>query len=217
MIRVGSRPSKLALLQVDEIFAALSRFHPDTAFEKTIFQTPGDLDKVSSLRPMSKDDFFTRELDEALLEGEIDIAIHSAKDLPDPLPQGLKIVALTHSIDPRDALVLQKEMAHGMVIATSSENREKNVRALGYEVNFTDVRGTIQERLALVEKGEVDGVVIAEAALIRLSLTHLNRLYLPGETTPLQGCLAVLAHENHSKMEDLFECINQRSVCSTPA
>jgi len=124
-----------------------------------------------------------------LLRGEIDAAIHSAKDLPEPMPKGLVVAALSKGVDPRDSLVIKREPVE--LVATSSERREELVRRVFPRCKFIDVRGTIQERL---EK-DVDGVVVAEAALIRLKLTHLKRIFLPGPTAPLQGKLAIVCRE----------------------
>ncbi len=150
-----------------------------------------------------------------LLKGEIDAAIHSAKDLPEPLPQGLVLAALTKGVDPRDSLVFQKPLAPGALIATSSERREEQVRALYPDVRFTDLRGTIGERLAKIESGEIDGAVIAEAALIRLKLNP-NRVILPGETASLQGRLAIITREADIQAKELFHAIDSLSGASSP-
>ncbi len=157
-------------------------------------ETVGDRDKKTSLRFLEKTDFFTRELDQMVLAGTIEMAIHSAKDLPDPLPQGLSLWVLTAGLDPRDSLVFRRGFAfpEDGLVATSSSRREGVVRSLYPKAHFVDLRGTIGERLALLEKGVVDGVVVAEAALIRLQLTHLHRQVLPGETALHQGRLALI-------------------------
>jgi hydroxymethylbilane synthase len=144
------------------------------------------------LRDIGKTDFFTRELDQMLLRGEIDAAIHSAKDLPEPLPKGLVVALITKGVDPRDCLVIKREPVR--LVAASSLRREEAVRAIFPDCQCVDVRGTIHERL---EK-EVDGVVVAEAALIRLKITDLNRLFLPGPTAPMQGRLAIVCREHYT-------------------
>ena len=172
-------------------------------------ETTGDLDRKTSLRNLERNDFFTKELDEMLLKGEIRAAIHSAKDLPDPLANGLVIVALTESIDARDSLVFRdgdklETLPRNAKIATSSARREETVRTLRADLSFVDVRGNIGERLSLLETGVVDGVVVAEAALIRLQLQHLNRVFLPGETAQNQGRLAIVARSGDYEMQRLF-------------
>lgn len=189
MLKVGARSSPLSRAQVEEI-----REEFEFSFEVVWVETTGDLDKTTSLRSLEKTDFFTRELDQMLLEGKIDLAIHSAKDLPEPLPKGLKIAAISKGVDPRDSLVIKKEPLQ--VVATSSARREEAVRQLYPHCTFVDLRGTIHERL---EK-EVDGVVVAEAALIRLGLTHLKRVFLSGPTAPMQGKLAIVCRENENPL-----------------
>ena len=174
---IGARSSPLSRAQVEE---AKREFGLE--FEVVWVE---DLDKTTSLRGLEKTDFFTWQLDQMVLRGEIDAAIHSAKDLPEPLPQGLAAV-YSKGLDPRDALVIKREPVK--VVATSSERREEAVRQILPDCTFVDVRGTIEERL----QKDVDGVVVAEAALIRLQLTHLRRIYLPGPTAPLQGKLAIV-------------------------
>ncbi len=182
---IGARSSPLSRAQVDEI---RREFNLD--FRVIWVETTGDRDKTTSLRGLEKTDFFTRELDEMVLSGQIDAAVHSAKDLPDPLPDGLVIAALSKGVDPRDSLVIKREPVR--VVATSSLRREEAVRILYPDCQLIDVRGTIEERL----QKDVDGVVVAEAALIRLKLTHLERIFLPGPTAPLQGKLAIVCRKN---------------------
>ncbi len=219
-IHVGARASPLSLVQVQEVLRELRLSDPEISFTVTAMPTSGDLDRITSLRNLDKTDFFTKELDALLLNSGCRIAIHSAKDLPDPLPEGLKIVAITKGVDSSDSLVLRQGATLGSlpknaVIATSSIRREENVQQLRSDLTFCDIRGTIAERLQVLEKGKVDGVVIAEAALIRLGLTHLNRVRLPGSTTPLQGQLAILARKDDIEMAALFTKLDTRGPKKT--
>lgn len=182
---VGARSSPLSRAQIEEI-----RKEFNLSFEVIWVETTGDLDKTTSLRSLEKTDFFTKELDEMLLLGKIDLAVHSAKDLPHPLPRGLKIAALSKGLDSRDSLVIKKKPVE--IVATSSMRREEAVRQLYPHCRFVDLRGTIEERL----QKNVDGIVVAEAALIRLNLTHLKRVFLPGDTAALQGKLAIVSRED---------------------
>lgn len=215
LLSAAARESPLSKAQFEEIKNALAQKHPQIILKPFFTETIGDKNQQISLRTLGKTDFFTQEIDHALLSGICRIGIHSAKDLSDPLPVGLKIVALTQGLDPSDALVLRQgesfnTLPRGGRIATSSERREKAVRNLREDFSFIDVRGTIGERLAKLETGEADGVVIAEAALIRLHLTHLNRITLPGETVPFQGQLAVVAREDDTLMQEFFACLDSR-------
>ena len=148
--------------------------------------------------------------------------MHSAKDLPEPLPQGLEIVALTEGVDPSDVVVLRAgETLQSLAqyrIGTSSLRREQNVRELRGDLQCVDIRGSILDRLRQLDEGLFDGVVMAEAALIRLGLTGRNRIALSGERAPLQGQLAVLARQGDEEMRELFRCLdvsmNHESCCA---
>ncbi len=205
LVRVAARSSKLSRAQVKEV----EELYPFLIFKTIFIETRGDLDKKQSLRTMDKTDFFTKEVDELVLNGICDLAIHSAKDLPDPIPEGLKVVAITKGVDSSDSLVIKGELKKGMVIGTSSKRREENVLLLNPNVTFVDIRGTIEERLKMWEQGKIDAVVLAEAALIRLGLTHLSRIKLPGEVAPLQGRLALVA----STVTNEFWNANHQESC----
>lgn len=214
-ITVGARSSPLSKAQADEVLQELKAFHPQVVFHPIWVETTGDKDLKTSLRTLDKTDFFTKEIDAMQLAGRCRISIHSAKDLPEPLPKGLAMVALTKGVDPSDSLVLRdgeklESLPQGAKMGTSSARREKNIYALRGDFICVDVRGNIQARLAILDRGEIDGLVMAEAALIRLGLTQRNRVPLPGDRAPLQGQLAVLARSNDEEMKALFSCIDVR-------
>lgn len=214
-ITVGARHSALSQAQFHEFVKLMKPFHPEVLFVSDWIETEGDRDKRTSLRALDKSDFFTRDIDRALLQGRIRIGLHSAKDLPEPLAPGLKIAALTEGLDPSDALVIPEgetlsSLPEEALIATSSGRREDVCRQLRPDFCFRDIRGTIEERLAMLEDGHVDGVVIAECALIRLGLTHLNRVILPGDTAALQGQLAAIVREDDDAMMQLLACVDSR-------
>lgn len=207
-VKVCARDSNLSKAQVEEVLLEMQKFYPEIVFDVTYMKTRGDLDKKTSLRDLEKTDFFTKEIDEALLAHACDVAIHSAKDLPHPLPLGLSRVALTKGVDQRDVLVFQDELKSNAIIATSSQRREECVKKLRPDCHCVDIRGTIEERLEMLFSKKIDAVVIAEAALIRLKLTHLSRILLEGKTAPYQGQLAVIARSSDTKMAALFHPIN---------
>lgn len=215
LIDVAARASPLSRVQVEEVLQELQLYHDNIEFRLHFVATKGDLDQKTSLRTLAKTDFFTAELDAELLDGRCRIAVHSAKDLPHPLPEGLALIAITKGVDPSDALVLREgesleSLKSGAKIATSSERREESVCLLRRDLSFIDLRGTIGQRLEKLSTGEADGVVIAEAALIRLQLTHLNRIILPGTTVEGQGQLAVTARAGDEAMRALLACIDSR-------
>lgn len=212
-IKVGARSSPLSKKQVDEVLAEIGQHYPQVTFECIFTDTVGDKDRTTSLRTLDKTDFFTREVDQLILSGHCRIGIHSGKDLPDPITKGLRLVAMTAGLDPADVLVMREgdsinTLKRNAIIATSSMRREQIVRKMRSDFLIIDIRGTIGERLSKLDSYEADGVVIAEAALIRLGLTHLNRVRLPGDTVPFQGQLAVLAREDDPEMAAMFTRID---------
>ncbi len=209
-LKVGARSSRLSKAQVEEVFSELSAFHPCIEWVPTWIETTGDADLKTSLRTLGKTDFFTREIDQLQKEGAFRISIHSAKDLPEPLAPGLAMVALTKGVDPSDSLVFNTPLPPRARIGASCERRDLLVKALYPDAICLDIRGAIDRRLALLDAGEFDGVVIAEAALIRLQWTHRRRISLIGKTAPLQGQLAVIAREGDLEMAQLFACIDTR-------
>jgi hydroxymethylbilane synthase len=214
IIPAAARSSPLSKIQVQEILKELQIYHPEIDFEIHYVLTIGDRDRATSLRSLDRTDFFTREIDQLILNKQVRIGIHSAKDLPVPLPEGLAVVCLTQGLDPGDALVMREGLSihtlpKGACIATSSVRREEAAKQLRPDLTFIDLRGTIAERLEKLEKGQADGVIVAEAALIRLGLTHLNRITLPGETVEGQGRLAVTALKDDREMQRVFACLHQ--------
>lgn len=214
-IDVAARSSSLSKAQVKEIYDELKKFHPHTYFNIHYMSTVGDRDQTTSLKTLGQTDFFTKDIDLWVLDGKERIGIHSAKDLPYPLRNGLTIFCVTKGIDSSDSLVLSSgktidSLPFGAMIATSSSRREEMVRQIRNDLTFCDIRGTIEQRLAKLEDGEINGVVIAEAALIRLNLIHLNRIKLPGKTAEGQGQLAVVGREEETHLKTLFQCLDTR-------
>ena len=214
-ISIAARSSPLSRAQFEEVTAELALHHPHVQLQPIWVETTGDKDQKTSLRTLDKTDFFTREIDVLQLARKTRLSLHSAKDLPNPLPEGLSIVALTRGVDPSDVLVLRENetlqlLPPGARIGTSAERREKNVTALRADLQCVDIRGNIAKRLSLLDQRIVDGVVMAEAALIRLKLTHRNRIPLVGERAELQGQLAVLALADDEEMHLLLKCLDTR-------
>ena len=211
VLRIAARGSALAIKQVDEVMTQL----PDNKFGLQAVTTIGDRDKQRSLWDNAPGDFFTREIDEQLLAGQADIAIHSAKDLPYPLPPGIVLLALTTAADNRDTLVsrgniLLADLPAGSRIGTSSAARRENVLALRADLTVVSIRGNIEERLQQVDDGSVDGLVVAACALQRLGLAHRITQFLPIDAHPLQGRLAVTGVRNRADLRVLFSGVDDR-------
>lgn len=211
---VGSRASKLALKQVEEVFEALRFHHRGIRFSVRCKATKGDKDLQTSLKHLESTNFFTEELDEWVLSQKVRVAIHSAKDLPDPLPKGLKIVAITQCLDSKDVLVFRKNLPsqnrEALKIGVSSLRREKEIQSLYPKASVIDLRGTIEARLKRLQENDLDALVMAKVALIRLGYKEYETQELLGKTPPLQGSLAVVALEEDHEMQKLFACIDYR-------
>jgi hydroxymethylbilane synthase len=218
-LTVVARSSELSKAQVVEVADELKQFHPLIEINPIFVQTIGDKDLKTSLLHMEKTDFFTREVDEVVLRGHARAAIHSAKDLPSALPKGLYCAALTRGVDNSDVLVFRDgegfdSLKDGDKIATSSMRRSEMIFEMGRQFQIVDIRGTIQQRLALLDTGDVDAIVMAEAALIRLRLQGKSRMKLTGPVAELQGQLAVMVREDDAEMIELFSCIDTRKSMS---
>ena len=192
-IRIATRQSPLALLQVEE----LVREAGITDYELVKLTSYGDRHKEQSLMDGGlAPDFFTRELDEALLSGKADIAVHSAKDLPYPLTDGIEVIALTEGKDKTDSLVARDgltlaSLPQGSRVGTSSAQRKEELLRVRPDIEVVPIRGTIEERISQVDSGKVDALIVATCALERLGLLYRATERLPFKTHPLQGNLAV--------------------------
>ncbi len=206
-LRLIARSSPLSLLQVKEAMALV----PGTPFSLIETRSLGDKRKdISLMSPEAVPDFFTRELDRALLEGEADLAVHSAKDLPYPLPPGLETICLTAGdADKSDSLVSRsgkglKALPPSARIGTSSSMRRAELLTLRPDLEVVSIRGTIEERIAQVDAGEVDALIVASCALRRLGLMGRATERLPFATHPLQGNLALTARAGRDDLKALF-------------
>lgn len=213
-IKVAARRSALSQAQIQEVLSELRDVYKAVDFEITLVDTTGDIDQKTSLVNLDKTNFFTKEVDDLVLQGVCDVGIHSAKDLPDPLPEGLDVYAITKGVDPSDALVLRKgdtfhSLKIGAKVGTSSLRRMEMLKKCREDLIAVDIRGDIYKRLKLLEDQKVDALIMAEAALIRLDLVHLNRVFLEGEVAPLQGRLAIVGRSDRCFIRDFFKKIHK--------
>jgi uroporphyrinogen III methyltransferase / synthase len=198
ILKVGTRGSKLAMIQTQDALARMEKFFPSFGFETLPITTIGDRDLTTDLR-VSPDDFFTRDLDEALRKGQIDLAIHSAKDLPTPVAPDIDWFWLPWREDPRDAWILPQgktfaDLPAAPVVGISSARREAYCRTRLPQAVMKTIRGTIQARLEQLDKGDFDAMLMAGAALNRLNLENRVTEWVPLSDLPVpagQGYLAV--------------------------
>ncbi len=212
-LSVGARESELSQIQVTELFSRLS----DVDYRLVSVRTYGDVHCEIPLEKVSDSDFFTREIDRMLLDGICDVAVHSAKDLPFPLPEKMEVVALIQAFDQTDALVTQnnvllKDLPRGAVVGTSSERRREQLKELRSDLIFQSIRGDIRARLRQLDEGKFQAVVIATCALKRLGLEERIAEILSVETHPLQGMLAVTALSSRRDMKALFYSVDYRNA-----
>lgn len=194
-IRVIARGSRLSRLQVEEVF----KNFPELAYEIKYLESYGDKNQqISLLNGEAPADIFTRELDDAIRQGDADIAIHSAKDLPYPLPEDMEVIALFPAFDTTDSLVSRDhkklaELPAGSIIGTSSPLRKKGLNELRPDLTIKGIRGCIEDRIQQVKDGKYDAAIVATCALKRLGMEAEIAEVLPFPTHPLQGFLAITA------------------------
>ena len=194
-----------------------------SGLELTIIEadTKGDLDRQTPLSSVDGTDFFTDTLDTLLLEGAVDAAVHSAKDLPKHIKPGITVAAVTKGQDPRDALVVNDDLKKngfltigklppGSIIGTSSARRKEQILKFNPDLICADIRGTIGERLNLIKEGKICALVAAAAGLKRLGLKKSISSYLPFDVPPLQGRLAVTVRDNDTDIMEIFSKIDDR-------
>jgi uroporphyrinogen III methyltransferase/synthase len=205
-IKVAARESRLSQLQVKEAFS----HYPNLEYELCLLSSFGDKHKsISLLDGEAPADIFTRELDRALLDGNADVAVHSAKDLPYPLNPELEVVALFPAFDTTDSLVSRDhlrlcDLPSGSTIGTSSPLRKRGLETLRSDLSVVGIRGTIEERVRQVREGKIDAAIVATCALKRLGMEEEVSEVLPFATHPLQGFLAITARRGNEELHQLF-------------
>lgn len=210
---VGSRGSRLALIQTESVVAWIREMNPRLEVSINKIVTAGDRDRLSQLDRIGVA-VFVKELEEALLDKRIDLAVHSLKDVPTDVPQGLSLLAVTERLDPRDALVAKlrlEELAPGSRIGTGSLRRSVQLARYRPDLNVYGIRGNVDTRLRKVSSGEVDGVIVAAAAMLRLGWKDRVTQYLPLEhflPAVGQGALVIEGRLDDKDMAELASPIN---------
>ena len=200
-LRIGTRGSALALAQATETRARLMAAHglPEAAFEIVVISTSGDRIQDRPLSEAGGKGLFTKEIEEALLDGRIDIAVHSSKDMPTALPDGLELSAFLEREDVRDAFIGRaarklEDLPDGSIVGSSSLRRQALIRRLRPDIEVVMFRGNVQTRLRKLEEGQVAGTLLANAGLRRLGLADIITELLPVDTfppAPGQGAICI--------------------------
>jgi len=221
---IGSRGSKLALWQSEQAKTRLKFIDPDLDIRIDIIKTTGDV-KSDPLTVIGGKGVFTKELEDALLDGRIDIAVHSLKDLPTILPDKLTIGAICEREDPRDALVLNKTLNDEdaslrnpplrAVVGTSSQRRLAQLKALRQDVVIKDLRGNVDTRLRKLDEGQYDALILASAGLRRLGMAErISAAISTDDMLPAVGQGAV-AIETRADDKFALEAVNKLSHRNT--
>jgi hydroxymethylbilane synthase len=232
---IGSRGSKLALWQAEQAQALLLSSQPGLSVSIEIIKTTGDV-KRDPLSVIGGKGVFTKELEDALLDGRIDLAVHSLKDLPTILPEQLSIAAICEREDPRDALVLREnsrmasvlELSANSVVGTSSQRRLAQLKSRRPDLVIKDLRGNVDTRIRKLDEGQYDALILASAGLRRLGLQHRISLAISiDEMLPAvgQGAIAIetrsdneLAVQSVRKLEHhetRLACLAERAFLRT--
>ena len=214
---IGTRGSPLALAQAHETQDRLTAAHgwPAEHLPLSIIKTTGDAIQDRPLSEAGGKGLFTKELDIALLEGSIDLAVHSAKDLPTTLPEGIVIAGFLPREDVRDAFISRRyaslrDLPEGAVVGSASLRRQAQIRRLRPDLRVNLLRGNVQTRLAKLERGEVDATLLAMAGLRRLGLTeHVTTILETDDFLPAvgQGAIAIAIRAEDERVREALQPI----------
>ncbi|OGO76010.1 MAG: hydroxymethylbilane synthase, partial [Chromatiales bacterium RIFOXYA1_FULL_46_5] len=197
LVRIATRKSALALWQANFVKAELEAAHPGLQVELVPMSTQGDKILDTPLAKIGGKGLFVKELETAMLEGRADIAVHSMKDVPVDFPEGLMLHTICQREDPRDAFVSTTyqqlaDLPQGAVVGTSSLRRQCQIKAIRPDLQIKDLRGNVNTRLAKLDAGEFDAIILASAGLIRLGFEARIASFLEVSTSlPANGQGAV--------------------------
>jgi len=221
---VATRGGELAIAQTEIVIGALKKIYPDIQFKILKITTRGDRDRRTALWNLKDSGFFTSQVEDALLAGKADFAVHSFKDLPTRQQNGLTIAAVCDRRFVEDCLVMTvpvssvEQLPHSAKIGTSSLRRVAQIRQLRADLKPTAVRGNVQTRLKLLDAGKVDGVVLARAGIERLGLgQRISFCFDPVQfiPAPAQGALAVQTRNDDIVANKLVAAIDDKNARMT--
>jgi hydroxymethylbilane synthase len=215
-LRIATRKSPLALWQAEHVQARLQALHPGLQVELVSMSTRGDRVLDSPLAKIGGKGLFVKELEQGMLEGRADIAVHSMKDVPAEFPQGLGLGAILEREDPQDAFVSGRfstigELPAGARVGTSSLRRQCQLRAVRPDLEILDLRGNVNTRLAKLDSGDYDAIILACAGLRRLGLAErITRALPPEEMLPAiaQGVIGIECRDNDTAVRALIDPLN---------
>lgn len=222
LIRIATRQSKLALWQANHIKDQLTQHHPEYSFELLPLITTGDQRLDLSLTDIGGKRLFVKELEQALLDGKADLAVHSMKDVPMGFPSGLTIAVICDREDPRDVLVSNNfysiaELPAGAVIGTSSLRRTCQLYALRPEIKIVPMRGNVDTRILRLDEDKYDAIVLAAAGLLRLGLQQRIREFItPEACLPAvgQGALGIECRADDRELLALIKVLDHPATHS---
>jgi hydroxymethylbilane synthase len=220
MIRIGTRGSPLALVQARMLRDALAAAHPKLPIEIVPIKTTGDRVQDRRLMEIGGKGLFTKEIEEALVDGRVDCAVHSMKDMQTWLPEGLAIGAMLPREDPRDALIARSgrsiaELPRGSVVGTASLRRQAQLLALRTDLKVVPLRGNVETRLRKLADGEVDATLLAVAGLKRLGLLDKAAAIIgTDEILPAvgQGAIGIEIRAEDARLRDLLHPLDDRAT-----
>lgn len=213
-LRIGTRGSPLALVQARAVRSRLAAAAgvSEDAIELIVIRTTGDTIQDRPLAEEGGKGLFTKEIEEALLDGRVDLAVHSAKDMPTVLPEGLVLAACLEREDPRDVFISRKarslaELPRGASLGTASLRRQAIAKRTRPDLRVTPLRGNVETRLRKLDTGEVDATVLALAGLKRLGLTeHATDIMSADRFLPAvgQGAIGIETREDNKRVRDVL-------------
>ena len=215
-IRVGTRGSKLALWQATYVRESLEKLNPGVHFEQVIIKTEGDLDQKSSLTRIGGQGVFTKEIEKALLNNHVDLAVHSLKDLPSVMPDGLILGGVPERGPVEDLLITEKgqslgELPENARIATGSIRRKSQLLHMRPDLLISDLRGNIYTRINKLNNQDLNGIIMARAAVERLKLGNVKyAVFTIEEMIPAvgQGAIGIQVRTDDTEILDMVKSIN---------
>lgn len=215
-IIVGTRGSKLAVTQTNWVIDRIKEKHPSIEFEVKIIKTKGDLIQDVSLDKIGDKGLFVKEIEQQLLDKGIDMAVHSMKDMPSSLPDGLKFASIPKREDPRDVLILKEgyesidDLPQGATIGTGSKRRKFQLLNHRPDLNIVPIRGNVDTRIRKIQDENLDGVVLAASGILRVGLEDKISCYLDTDIVvpaPAQGALAIEIRRGEIELEEILDSL----------